>query len=243
MLIKKYFVETKLITKFAPFNIRIYPNNPEKETLVLYTDNLDTTKSCLVRVHSECITGDMLGSLHCDCGKQLEKSLRLISKEGGILIYLRQEGRGIGLVEKIKTYQLQSKGYDTFEANVALGHQPDERSYEMVKIILDDLNVKKVKLLTNNPSKISEIASLGIEVVERVPLISKANKFNKSYLETKRKKFHHWLDKSMQYYFYQFHADRSEQVEQIAEFVNLKEKRPSLENMCRHKCRSSNFVR
>src|SRR5271170_4176117 len=205
MLLQQDFVETKLATKFAEFNIRVYENGLGKETLVLWTENLDLTKPVLVRVHSECITGDMLGSLHCDCGKQLIKSLQLIGEEGGVLIYLRQEGRGIGLFEKIKSYQLQSEGYDTFEANVLLGHHPDGRSYEMVKTILDDLGVSSIKLLTNNPSKVSDIAKLGINITERTPIIVKPNKYNKAYLETKNKKFHHLLKKSSQHYFYQFH--------------------------------------
>lgn len=181
MLQQQNFVETKLTTKYAEFNIRVYPDNTGKETVVLWTENLDMSQPVLVRVHSECLTGDVLSSLQCDCGKQLAKSLQTISEDGGVLIYLRQEGRGIGLFEKMKSYKLQSKGYDTFEANVILGHQPDERSYEMVKIILDDLHIMRIRLLTNNPSKVSDIAKLGIEVVERVPLISRANKHNKSY--------------------------------------------------------------
>ena len=127
------FAETKIATKFGIFNIRVYKEIYGKETTVLWTENLDSTSPVLVRVHSECLTGDMLGSLQCDCGEQLSKSLQIIQKEGGVLIYLRQEGRGIGLFEKIKTYQLQGKGYDTFEANVILGHQPDARTYELAK--------------------------------------------------------------------------------------------------------------
>src|SRR5438105_7279634 len=158
MLETQEFVETNLFTKFADFSIRVYPGDQGKDTLVLVTKNIDFTKPVLVRVHSECLTGDLFGSLHCDCGKQLAKSLQLISEEGGILIYLRQEGRGIGLFEKIKSYRLQAKGYDTFEANVLLGHQPDERSYDIVKNILEDFNISSIRLLTNNPSKVSDIA-------------------------------------------------------------------------------------
>lgn|GEM_PF-121670 len=228
MLLKQNFVETKLVTKFAEFNIRVYENDVGKETLVLWTDNLDLSQPVLVRVHSECITGDMLGSLHCDCGEQLTKSLQLISEEGGILIYLRQEGRGIGLFEKMKSYQLQSKGYDTFEANVLLGHHPDERSYEMVKQILNDLKVSNIKLLTNNPSKVSDISKLGINIVELIPIISKPNKHNKKYLETKIKRFHHSLKKSSNYYFYQFHVDTSEHVDEIIDFLKDKNIDPLL---------------
>lgn len=228
MLVHKEYVETKLATKFSEFNIRVYPNHIGQETFVLWTDNLDLKKPVLVRVHSECITGDVLGSLRCDCGKQLSKALHLISEEGGILIYLRQEGRGIGLFEKIKSYQLQSQGYDTFKANVLLGHKPDQRSYEMVKTILADLNVKRIRLLTNNPSKMSEIAKLGIEIVERVPLISRSNKYNKAYLETKRKKFQHFFSKSTQFYLYQFQIGQLEQIDPLIDFIKDKKKDPLL---------------
>jgi GTP cyclohydrolase II len=227
-MLEQDFVETKLATKFAEFNIRVYRDHSTKETLVLSTQNLDISQPVLVRVHSECLTGDIFGSLHCDCGKQLTKSLQIISEEGGVLIYLRQEGRGIGLFEKMKSYQLQSKGYDTFEANILLGHQPDLRSYEMVKTVLDDLNIERIKLLTNNPSKVSEIAKLGIEIVERVPLVSKANKYNKKYLETKRKKFQHLLTKSDRHYLYQFHVDNVQQLDMIIEFLKHKKTDPLL---------------
>lgn len=228
MLAQQGFVETKLATKFADFNIRVYPHGDGKETIVLSTKNLNVKQPVLVRVHSECITGDTFGSLHCDCGQQLNKALQLIAEEGGVLVYLRQEGRGIGLFEKMKTYQLQSKGYDTFEANVELGHQPDARSYEMVKTVLEDLKVKRIKLLTNNPSKVSDIAKLGIEVVERIALISRPNKHNKKYLETKRNKFQHFLQKSAQHYFYQFHVDTPDQVDAIRAFLKDKKKDPLL---------------
>lgn len=222
------FVETELNTKFAQFNIRVYVDPHGKEVPVLWTKNIDCSKPVLLRVHSECITGDLFGSLHCDCGNQFTKSLNLISEEEGILIYLRQEGRGIGLVEKIKSYQLQSKGYDTFEANIMLGHQPDQRSYEMVKIILDDLNVGQIRLITNNPSKVSEIAKLNIDVVERVPIICKPNKHNKNYLETKKSKFHHFLKQTKHDYFHQFNVQTAEQVLSIIDFVRTKIKDPFL---------------
>ncbi len=221
-------VETKLTTKFGVFNIRVYKDCDLKEVIVLYTEVLDKTKPTLLRVHSECITGDMFGSLHCDCGQQFTKSLRIISEEGGVLIYLRQEGRGIGLFEKMKSYQLQSKGYDTIEANILLGHKPDQRCYDLVKPILDDLGISKVKLLTNNPSKVSEIAKLGIEVVERIPLIAKPNKHNKKYLETKKNKFQHFLSRANKIYFYQFHIASLAQLKSVIEFINNKTKDPLL---------------
>ena len=228
MLHQQDFVETTLATKFAKFNIRVYKGDLGRETFVLWTKNIDLTKPVLLRVHSECITGDMLGSFHCDCGQQLNKSLQLIGEEEGVLIYLRQEGRGIGLFEKMKSYQLQANGYDTFEANVLLGHHPDGRSYEMVKKILDDLGISSINLLTNNPSKVSDIVKLGINVVERISITSKPNKHNKSYLETKKKKFHHFSKKSSQHYFYQFHADTSEQAEEIIDFISNKNRDPLL---------------
>lgn len=189
---KKIHVETKVATKFGVFNVRVYLDVSGKETVVLWTEELDKAQPALVRIHSECMTGDTFGSLQCDCGEQLSESLKQIVKSSnGILVYLRQEGRGIGLFEKIKSYQLQEKGYDTFEANLLLGHKPDERTYEMAKVALTDLNISRIRLLTNNPSKVSEISGLGIEVTERVPLIIRSNKYNRRYLTSKRDKFNH----------------------------------------------------
>jgi len=226
---KKLFTESKIATKFGFFNFRVYADVQGKETVVLYTEKLDTSVPILVRMHSECMTGDTFGSFQCDCGEQLASSLIQINKSGnGALIYLRQEGRGIGLFEKIKSYQLQAKGYDTFEANILLGHHPDERTYESAKIALDDLNVKNIRLLTNNPSKVSEIAKLGINVVERVSLIMKPNKHNNHYLDSKRDKFKHFFNDEVSYYFYQFHAEKPEQVEQIGKFLQDKKRDPLL---------------
>jgi len=226
---KNIFTETKIASKFGNFNIRVYADVQGKETIALCTETLDVSAPVLVRIHSECMTGDTFGSLQCDCGEQLEKSLEEINKSGnGILIYLRQEGRGIGLFEKIKSYQLQDKGYDTFEANLLLGHRPDERTYEKAKIALVDLGVKRIRLLTNNPSKVSEIAKLGIEVVERVPLIVTSNKYNKKYFASKRDKFKHFFNDEVSYYFYQFHAETPEQIEQIGEFLKDKKHDPLL---------------
>ena len=226
---KNIFTETKIASKFGNFNIRVYADVQGKETIALCTETLDVSAPVLVRIHSECMTGDTFGSLQCDCGEQLEKSLEEINKSGnGILIYLRQEGRGIGLFEKIKSYQLQDKGYDTFEANLLLGHRPDERTYEKAKTALVDLGVKRIRLLTNNPSKVSEIAKLGIEVVERVPLIVTSNKYNKKYFASRRDKFKHFFNDEVSYYFYQFHAETPEQIEQIGEFLKDKKHDPLL---------------
>lgn len=206
MLLEEY-IDSRHATKYGSFNLRVYSDEFQKETLVLYTDDLDVSKPVLVRVHSECITGDMLESLHCDCGAQLRKSLELIKEQGGVIIYLRQEGRGIGLFEKMKAHKLQAEGYDTFEANVLLGHLPDARTYEIAKKALDDLKIEEIKLLTNNPSKVSEIAKHGISVVERVPIIVSPNKHNKYYLETKRKKFQHFTESKSNEYLYQFQVE------------------------------------
>ncbi len=191
---KNAFVETNIAIKSGNFQIRVYADVQGKETVILYTEKLDTTAVVLVRIHSECITGDTFGSLQCDCGEQLKQSLKQISKSGnGMLIYLRQEGRGIGLFKKIESYRLQEKGYDTFDANLLLGHLPDERTYEKAKMVLDDLGVKRIRLLTNNPSKVSELEKLGVEIVGRVPLVVKSNKHNKRYFASKRDKFNHFL--------------------------------------------------
>jgi len=226
---KNIFTETELETKFGSFLIRVYADAFGKETIVLRTKNFNTALPVLVRVHSECITGDTFGSLRCDCGEQLQRSIELIEESGnGALIYLRQEGRGIGLFEKMRSYELQRKGFDTFEANVILGHRPDERSYEWAKTALQDLGVEKVRLITNNPSKVSEVAKLGISVVERVPIIIKSNKYNKKYFDAKRDKFKHFFNKEVSYYFYQFHAGTPEHVQLIGEFMRDNKRDPLL---------------
>lgn len=225
----KKFAESTISTKLGRFNFRVYAENHGKETVVVYTEKLDPSQPVLVRVHSECMTGDVFHSLQCDCGDQLETALQEIQKNGnGVVIYLRQEGRGIGLYEKIRAYELQAKGYDTFEANIMLGHNPDERTYEMVKVSLNDLGIKRIVLLTNNPSKVSEIAKTGIEIVERRPLVVGRNIVNDRYFETKKTKFKHFFNEDVSYYFYQFHADKVEIVEEIGEFLRNKKKDPLL---------------
>jgi GTP cyclohydrolase II len=225
---KNNFVENKLQTKQGKYILRVYADSPGKETVVVYTEKLNKKKPVLVRVHSECFTGDILHSLRCDCGEQLQKSLEIIQKNGGVLIYLRQEGRGIGLFEKIKTYNLQDKGYDTFEANVILGHNPDDRRYMKVKTALKDLGINKINLLTNNPSKVSEIAKLGIKINERIPLIIPSNKYNQKYFDAKKNKFKHFFSNEVSYYFYQFHVNSIKQVEEIGNFLKNKKKDPLL---------------
>jgi len=222
------YVDSTIATKFGEFNIRVYSAPKGSETVVLWKGDFKSVSSPLVRIHSECLTGDAFGGLNCDCGKQLAIALKKINKEGGILIYLRQEGRGIGLFEKIKTYLYQRNGYDTSEANVILGHRPDERTYEMAKKVLDDLNIKQVRILTNNPIKVSELAKLGIEITERIPLVTKPNKHNQRYFITKRDKFNHSFTKQLQPYFYQFHVETSDQVTDIGKFLKEKQRDPFL---------------
>jgi len=148
----------------------------------------------LVRVHSECLTGDVFGSLRCDCGPQLHTAMKMIEQEGcGVILYMRQEGRGIGLLEKLKAYELQEKGLDTVEANEALGHPPDLRDYGIGAQILVDLGLRRIRIITNNPRKIVGLEGYGLEITERIPLIIEPNEYNKRYLETKKLKLGHML--------------------------------------------------
>ena len=223
------YAETGIETQYGFFSIRVYEQKKGHETVVLWTQKLDVSNPVLVRVHSECLTGDIFKSYQCDCGKQLEKALKRIQETGGVCIYLRQEGRGIGLFEKIKSYQLQKKGYDTFEANILLGHPPDQRTYTFVKTVLDDLNIHSIILMTNNPSKVSEIAKTGIEIVDYVPIISKANQYNKHYLSTKKVKFQHRFNTDFNRYSYQFPVDNVRQLEEVAQNINPLIKDPLLD--------------
>ncbi len=189
-------VSARLPTRYGDFQLHLYSNSlDEKEHLALVMGEYSPGEQVLVRVHSECLTGDVLGSMRCDCGEQLAQSLEMISKAGkGVLLYLRQEGRGIGLRDKLRAYNLQDEGLDTVDANLALGHQADARDYEVAARILKNLGVTKISLLTNNPNKIEELQRLGIEVVERVPLQGEVNPENARYLLTKAARMNHLLD-------------------------------------------------
>ncbi len=162
--------------------------------LVLMSPTLDVSKPCLVRIHSECVTGDVFDSMRCDCGEQLSEAMRLIADEGGVLIYLRQEGRCIGLRNKIKAYALQDQGYDTVEANERLGFSPDAREYAQAASILQSLGIQYVTLLTNNQQKVADLQLAGLRSVARVPLVMPSNPKNRSYLRTKQEKLGHLLE-------------------------------------------------
>jgi 3,4-dihydroxy 2-butanone 4-phosphate synthase/GTP cyclohydrolase II len=189
-------VSARLPTTFGDFQLHLYSNSlDDKEHLALVMGEFLPGEQILVRVHSECLTGDVLGSMRCDCGEQLAQSLELIAKDGkGVLLYMRQEGRGIGLRDKLRAYNLQDEGLDTVDANLALGHQADARDYDVAALILKNLGVTKISLLTNNPSKIEELQRLGIEVVERIPLQGEVNPENARYLLTKAARMNHLLD-------------------------------------------------
>ena len=187
--------ETKLPTKFGDFRIIVFKNEVDhKEHLMIVKGDVRGKSDVLMRIHSECLTGDVFGSHRCDCGEQLENALRSIEEQGeGIVIYMRQEGRGIGLTNKIKAYTLQDQGYDTVEANVKLGFPPDMREYSLAAQMLRELDVKSVKLLTNNPEKKEDLERWGIIVSKRVPILIKANSINAKYLNTKKEKMRHML--------------------------------------------------
>jgi len=191
----KRIVTTKLPTKYGDFNLHLYQGAIDrKEHLALVKGEISGGKPVLVRVHSECLTGDVFGSYRCDCGEQLHFAMRAVEKEGaGVVLYMRQEGRGIGLVNKIKAYKLQDDGDDTVEANEKLGFKPDLRDYGIGAQILVDLGVRQMRLMTNNPKKIIGLEGYGLKVVERVPIEVEPNEINHKYLETKRDKLGHLI--------------------------------------------------
>jgi GTP cyclohydrolase II len=185
----------RIPTAYGDFQLCYYTNTEDKkEHLAFYTGNISEADEVLVRIHSECFTGDVLGSRRCDCGEQLDNSLKMIAKRGaGILVYLRQEGRGIGLLQKLRAYNLQDEGYDTVDANLLLGHGADERNYALAARILEDLQVKSVLLMTNNPLKICALKAEGIQVNARIPLEGLVNADNETYLLTKAIRMDHQL--------------------------------------------------
>ncbi len=206
-LIKHRVASTKLIEKVADINLpteygdfkayayrSFLDDIPDRLHIALVKGNLETPEPVLVRVHSECMTGDVFGSLRCDCGPQLHAALMAVEKEGrGVVLYMRQEGRGIGLLEKLKAYKLQEGGMDTVEANVALGHKPDLRDYGIGAQILQDLGLTRIRLMTNNPLKVVGLEGYGLVIEERVPLVIEPNEHNRRYLATKEDRMGHVL--------------------------------------------------
>lgn len=188
--------EAKLPTKFGDFKVLGFKEkNTSKCHLALVKGIITTDEPVLVRVHSECLTGDALGSKKCDCGEQYEASMEMIEKEGrGVLLYMRQEGRGIGLLNKLKAYELQDQGLDTVDANLALGLEEDMRDYKASADMIKILGINKIKLITNNPTKIDELAKYGVEITERVPVEMPSNKNNEFYLKTKKERMNHLLN-------------------------------------------------
>ena len=189
-------VRSRIPTPEGDFYLSLYTSDDDdKEHLAVVIGQVEGKDDILVRVHSECFTGDVLSSLRCDCGDQLNRAMERIAKAGqGVVIYLRQEGRGIGLLDKLRAYNLQDQGYDTVDANLALGHQADERDYSIAAGILTDLGIRSIQLMTNNPLKIAAISSAGVPVHKRIPLEADVNLENANYLFTKAKRMQHMLN-------------------------------------------------
>ena len=187
--------ETKLPTPYGDMVVMAYKAMTEvDEHIAIVHGPIDPTKPILVRVHDQCVTGDVFGSLRCDCGEQKDRAMQMIGDEGGIFLYMRQEGRGIGLHNKLRAYELQDQGMDTVEANIALGFAADQREYGIGMQILVDIGVRKMRLITNNPAKRAGLEAYGLEVVERVPIETVPNKHNVRYLDTKRRRMGHLLN-------------------------------------------------
>lgn len=189
-------VQARVPTDVGEFDLYLYTNNQdEKEHLALVMGDVSQRLNVPVRIHSECFTGDVMGSRRCDCGEQFERAMSIIAEVGyGVIVYLRQEGRGIGLLEKLRAYNLQDQGYDTVDANLVLGHQADERDYTVAARILEDLGASSILLLTNNPKKIEALEELGVTITARVPIQPTVHKDNAGYLHTKAQRMNHLLD-------------------------------------------------
>ncbi len=187
--------EALIPTPFGDFRMIAYSEDPDAYAphIALVHPDMDPNSEVIVRVHSECITGDLFGSKRCDCGEQLNRALKITAMGKGIVVYLRQEGRGIGIINKLKAYQLQDTGLDTIEANVHLGFEIDARHYEVAQGILADLGVQKIQLLTNNPEKVKAFGEGPVAVVNRLPIIVDPVKENQGYLKTKEFSMGHWL--------------------------------------------------
>ncbi len=188
-------VATRIPTRYGIFQLMLFTNSHDrKEHLALIMGEVRDRENVNVRVHSECFTGDVLGSLRCDCGEQLDRAMQLIAQAGqGVILYLRQEGRGIGLLDKLRAYNLQDEGLDTVEANLRLGHQPDERDYTVAALMIKDLGIRSVNLITNNPKKIDELRRLGVVVHYRTPIEVTPHPENLRYLRTKAVRMDHLL--------------------------------------------------
>jgi len=189
------YSQARVPTKFGEFDILAFAkvDHEKMPHVALVSPMIDKSKPVLLRIHSECMTGDVFFSHKCDCGDQLEASLDLISKENGVVIYLRQEGRGIGLIEKLKAYKLQEEGYDTVDANLKLGHQADQRDYSDAVSILKFLEINEVNLITNNPEKMDFLVSHEIKVNKRIPIVLEAHKESEDYFKTKKDRMGHIL--------------------------------------------------
>ncbi len=189
-------VEVKMPTKYGDFKLVAYKQSmSNEEHFALVKGEWQTDEPVLVRVHSSCITGDILGSMRCDCGDQLHNAMRMVEKEGkGVILYMMQEGRGIGFMNKLKAYKLQEEGLDTVDANIALGFKADQRDFGIGAQILRDLNITKMKLITNNPKKRAALKGYGLEIVENIPIQTKPNQYNENYLKTKKEKMGHDLN-------------------------------------------------
>jgi GTP cyclohydrolase II len=188
-------VTARIPTRYGTFELALFQNSQDaKEHLAFVMGDVRGFENVLVRVHSECFTSDVLGSLRCDCGQQLDRSLQMIGNaRRGAVLYLRQEGRGIGLLDKLRAYNLQDEGLDTVEANLRLGHRPDERDYSVAALMIRELGIRSINLITNNPTKINELRRLGVQVNQRIPIEVPVHPENAGYLRTKVLRMDHLL--------------------------------------------------